>query len=84
MVIKPKAAGLAAGIVGGIGMLLTVGCFAVLGKCGLAADAVSSMYLGGVSKDIPGAILAFVYGFIDFFIVGFFIAWLINYFEKKV
>jgi hypothetical protein len=84
MKVNPLAAGLAAGIVGGIGMFLIVICWPVLGSCSLAADFVSSMYMGLISKDIVGAFVGLIVGFIDFFIVGFSIAWLINYFEKKL
>jgi hypothetical protein len=82
--INPKAAGLAAGIVGAILVFITVGCYPVLGGCELAIDVISSAYFGLVTKTVLGAFIGAGIGFIDFFIVGFSIAWFNNYFEKRL
>lgn len=84
MSLNPKAIGLASGIVGAIAVFITVGCYPVLGRCELAIDLISSAYLGAVTKTVSGAFIGLLIGFIDFFIVGFSITWLYNYFEKKL
>jgi hypothetical protein len=82
--LNPKAAGLASGIVGAIAVFITVGCYPVLGGCEAAINVISSAYFGLVTKTVAGAFIGLIIGFIDFFIVGFSIAWLNNYFEKKL
>lgn len=82
MKINGKALGLSLGIVLGITIFLITFWFLLFGYQGETLIKLANIYLG-YSVTWYGAFIGLIWGFIDGFIGGVFIAWLYNKFADK-
>lgn len=79
--LKPKALGLAAGLLWGGGCFFA-GLTAIFGWGDRFVEVMGDIYLG-YSPGIIGALIGGIWGFIDAFIGGFLLALLYNFFARE-
>jgi hypothetical protein len=86
MIMSKRALGVALGLVWGLSVLLGTWWLVIIESAGDTVGKLHKFYLG-YSVSWGGAIVGFVWGVIDGFIVGFLIAWIYNmassYFKKS-
>lgn len=80
--LKPAAFGLAAGILWGLGVLVTGLAAALFGYGIQFVNVVGSFYIG-YAPTVVGSIIGGVWGFFDALIGGFVFALLYNFLTKK-
>lgn len=82
MKLNVKALALACGIVWGLSVFLLTYWYLIFGHPGLTLDKLRNIYFG-YSVTWFGGIVGLIWGFIDGFIGGAFLAWLYNKFTKE-
>ena len=82
MKLNKNAAGLAAGILWGLCIMLGTWFMLLVGSPGHTITKLHVFYFG-YSFTFVGGIIGLIWGFIDGFICGFLFAWLYNMFAKS-
>ena len=83
MVLRVRAFGLAIGTFWGLAILLGTWWLLIWGASGETMQLLANFYRGYYFS-YDGALIGFVWGFVTGFICGSAIAWLFNFFSKKL
>ncbi|MGD8305469.1 MAG: bacteriophage holin [Ignavibacteria bacterium] len=83
MELSKRALGLSIGLTWGLTIMLATWWLLVDGSGGMTISKLSNFYIG-YSYSWGGAVIGFLWGFVDGFIGGVVIAWLYNFFSKKI
>lgn len=83
MEIRKRALGLSLGLIWGLTILLGTWWLLIFGHKGEIMSKLSLFYFG-YSFSWGGAVIGFLWGFVDGFIAGVLIAWFYNMFVKKL
>ena len=83
MALRRRALGLALGLVWGFTVMFSTLWLLFKGSSGEIISQLKYFYLG-YTFSYEGAVIGFMWGFLDGFIVGVAIAWLYNYLSMKI